>query len=153
MLYYKKIGLSFLNHGQVAPLFYGRSAHKIRGRLMKASIINKRGVAIVLFEGQLNFLHSRKLQEQLKEFYATKKNKKIVFDLKNLEFIGSSGIRPFIRIFKSLNKKRVKPRLCGLSPEYQRLFRAFEGRKRFFIFSDEKEAIKSYRWHKKSASA
>ncbi len=112
---------------------------------MKAFIVYKRGVSVVLFDGHLNFLHSKQLKEKLESFYINKKNKKIIFNLKNLEFIGSSGIKPFIQIFKRLNKKRTKPRLCGLSPEYQRLFRAFEGRKRFYIFENEGEAIKSYK--------
>lgn len=120
---------------------------------MKASIIHKRGVSVVLFDGHLSFIHAKQLREQLESFYVNKKNKKIIFNLKNLEFIGSSGIKPFIQIFKRLNKRRTKPRLCGLSPEYQRLFRAFEGRKRFHIFENEGEAIQSYRWHKKSARA
>lgn len=120
---------------------------------MKATIVQKRGVSVVFFDGHLNFLHAKQLRKQLESFYVTKKNKKIIFNLKNLEFIGSSGMKPFIQIFKNLNKKRIKPRLCGLSPEYQRLFKAFEGKKRFHIFSDESGAIKSYRWHKKSARA
>lgn len=120
---------------------------------MKATVVHKRGVAVVFFEGHLSFLHAKQLRKQLESFYVAKKNKKIIFNLKNLEFIGSSGIKPFIQIFKNLNKKRLKPRLCGLSTEYQRLFKTFEGKKRFHIFSDESEAMKSYHWHKKSARA
>ena len=111
---------------------------------MKASVINKRGVAIVSFEGQLSFAHTHKLKEKLQELYTEKKNKKIVFNLEKLNFVGSSGIKPFIKTLKTFNKESVKPRFCGLSPEYQRLFSAFEGRDKFEIFETENAAIRSY---------
>ena len=47
---------------------------------MKASIIHKRGVSVVLFDGHLNFLHAIKLREELESFYENKKNKKIIFN-------------------------------------------------------------------------
>ncbi len=112
---------------------------------MKATLNHKRGVTIVSFEGFLNFSHPQKIKDSLEAFYLKKKNKKIVFNLEKLEFIGSSGIKPLIKIFKDLNRKRLMPRFYGLSPIYEKLFRAFEGRKkRFKIFKTETDALKSY---------
>lgn len=111
---------------------------------MKASVNNKRGVAIVSFEGQLSFAHTLKLKEKLQELYTEKKNKKIIFNLEKLEFVGSSGIKPFIKTLRTFNKETIKPRVCGLSAEYQKLFSAFEGRDKFEIFENENAAIRSY---------
>jgi len=113
---------------------------------MKAIVTNKQGVIIVSFEGHLSFSHTTKLKETLQELYERKKNKKVAFNFEKLEFVGSSGIKPFIKMLKEFNKETQKPRFYGLSTEYQRLFKAFEGRNPFFIFNDEREALKSYRF-------
>ncbi len=113
---------------------------------MKAIVTNKRGITIVSFEGHLTFSHTTKLKETLQELYERKKNKKVAFNFEKLEFVGSSGIKSFIKMLKEFNKDTQKPRFYGLSLEYQRLFKAFEGRTPFFIFNDEHEALKSYRW-------
>ena len=113
---------------------------------MKAIVTNKQGVTIVSFEGYLNYSYTIKLKETLQELYAHKKNKKIVFNFEKLEFVGSSGMKPLIKLFKEFNKDAPKPRFYGLSTEYERLFKAFEGRNPFFIFNTEKEALKSYRF-------
>lgn len=118
---------------------------------MKAIVTNKRGITIVSFEGHLSFSRTTKLKETLQELYERKKNKKVVFNFEKLEFVGSSGIKPFIKMLKEFNKDTQKPRLYGLSSEYRRLFKAFEARNPFFIFNDEKEALKSYRWPMKRA--
>ena len=55
-------------------------------------------------------------------------------------------MKPLIKLFKEFNKDAPKPRFYGLSTEYERLFKAFEGRNPFFIFNTEKEALKSYRF-------
>jgi anti-anti-sigma factor len=119
---------------------------------LKATVTNKRGVSLVTFEGQLDFSLPNKLRERLKELYKSKKNQKIVFDLAGLEFVGSTGIKPFIQMLDEFNKKGMKPRYVGLSAEYERLFKAFQGKKAFTILEDKQTAIKSYKrrmWTKK----
>lgn len=111
---------------------------------MKAIVVNKRGITIVSFEGHLSFSHTIKLKETLHNLYESKKNKKVVFNFEKLEFVGSSGIKPFIKILRTFNKDTVKPRFYGLSIEYQRLFKVFQGRSPFYVFNNEQEALKSY---------
>jgi len=120
---------------------------------MKANVINKRGITIVTFEGHISYARAHELRKQLKRLYASKRNQKMIFNLEKLEFVGSSGIRYFIDVFKELTQKRTQPRFYGISAEFEYLFEAFRGRKRFKIFSDEKKALKSYRIVKKSAKA
>ena|SRR3990167_2523869 len=120
---------------------------------MKAQVINKRGVTIVSFEGFLNFSHPLQLKENLQKLYATKRNKKLVFNLEKLEFVGSTGIKDFIEVLRFFNKDSVRPKFVGLSPEYQKLFRAFERGRKFHIFDSEFDAIRSYRLVKKPARA
>ncbi|MBI4041747.1 MAG: STAS domain-containing protein [Deltaproteobacteria bacterium] len=122
---------------------------------MKAMITQKRGVTIVHFEGALDFSYSEEIQKKISELYNAKRNQKIIFDLSGLKFIGSSGLKDFIEMCKQFNKKQTKPRFIGLSNEYQKLFKAYEGDKSFSIFESEPAALKSYRkpmWHKKGSA-
>lgn len=120
---------------------------------MRATVIQKRGVTIVSFEGQLDFSHPEQIRNQLKWIYSKKQNKRIMLNLSALQFIGSSGIKPFIEMLKDFNKPNSAPRYYGLAPEFKRLFDTYQGRKKFKIFPDQKEALKSYRFYKKSGHA
>ena len=120
---------------------------------MRANVTQKRGITIVSFEGELNFSHPKKIREELQQIYVQKKNKRLMFNLSNLKFIGSSGIKPFVEMLRSFNTPKGAPRYYGLSSEFKLLFEAFQRRKKFKIFSDQKEALKSYRFIKKSARA
>lgn len=120
---------------------------------MKATVVNKRGITFVSFEGHLNYAHSEILKTEIKQLLERKRNQKIVFNFEKLQFVGSSGIRPFIAVLRVLNNARMAPRYYGVAPEFQRLFETYRGHKRFKIFSDEKEAIRSYRIVKKAARA
>ena len=50
-------------------------------------------------------------------------DKKVVFCLKNLNFVGSSGIQNFFSILNDLNtSQKLQVKIAGLSPDFQRLF-------------------------------
>lgn len=111
---------------------------------LKATIEQKHGVSIIHFEGQLDFAHTLVLKEKLQEVYLDKKNKKLLFNFEKLEFVGSSGIRPFIQYLKKFNRSDCPPRYYGVSPEYRKIFQALEGRSKFDIYLSEEEAFHSY---------
>lgn len=50
-------------------------------------------------------------------------DKKVVFCLKNLNFVGSSGIQNFFSILNDLNvSQRMNAKISGLTPDFKRLF-------------------------------
>ncbi len=112
---------------------------------MKATIEHVNGVSVIRFEGFLDFEHSSAIKEKLLEVVQGKKNKKILFNFEKLEFVGSSGIKPFVQFLKKLNKSQIPPKYYGLSPEYQKIFRSLEGRSKFDILGPEGKATQSYR--------
>jgi len=121
---------------------------------VKATVENKRGITVIHLEGEIEYVHSNLLEQKIDELYASKRNEKLIFNLEGLQFVGSTGIKPFIQMLKRLNQKKgMKPRFVGLPPEYERLFKAYETKKKpFSIFDSEQSALKSYRqkmWTKK----
>lgn len=50
-------------------------------------------------------------------------NKKVVFCMKNLHFVGSSGIKSFFGVLNELNAhKKLNAKVAGLNSDFQRLF-------------------------------
>ena len=53
--------------------------------------------------------------------------RKLVFDLKNLHFVGSHGIADFVTTFEDLSKvKNTSIKFCGMSSEFRKIFQASE---------------------------
>lgn len=49
--------------------------------------------------------------------------KKVIFCMKNLSFVGSSGIKSFFSVLNELNSdNQLNVKIAGLNPDFQRLF-------------------------------
>jgi hypothetical protein len=73
------------------------------------------------------------------------KTRKVVFNFSKLRFVGSSGISHFIKVLKKLNAAPAKPKLCNLSSEFLKMFKAYQtARNPFLIFDDELTAMASF---------
>jgi anti-anti-sigma factor len=87
---------------------------------MKAIMESFGEVTIVHLSGQIDYETADKFKDTcLKNF----KHKKIVFNLDQLNFVGSSGITPFLETMETLsqvNKEQMK--FCKVSTEFRRIF-------------------------------
>ncbi len=96
-------------------------------------------------EGHLDFDTTQQFEEACTGMITKIEDAKVVFNLAKLKFVGSSGINHFIKVLKDFNRLGEKPRYCGLSSEFEKIFRAFEtSRNPFEIFETEDLAIKSF---------
>jgi anti-anti-sigma regulatory factor len=54
-------------------------------------------------------------------------DKKVVFCMKNLHFVGSSGIQNLFGVLNDLHcNKKMSVKIAGLNPDFQRLFQFSE---------------------------
>ena len=112
---------------------------------MRASVREKDGVTVISVDGHLSFENNEPLKKQLLEMLKNRRRKyRVIFNLQNLNFVGSTGIKDFVKILKDLNKLEPRPRLCGLKREFRWMFNAFQGRKKFFMYDDENKAFESF---------
>jgi anti-anti-sigma factor len=104
--------------------------------------------SIVIFEleGQLDFETTQQFQEACATVMRQHGNAgRMVFNMERLRFVGSSGINQFIRVLKSFNVGPERPKYCRVSPEFEKLLRAFETtRSPFEVFPDETEALAAF---------
>ena len=102
-------------------------------------------VLIFELEGQLDFETTQQFQETCESLITKTASQRVVFNLGKLKFVGSSGINQFIRILREFNALDEKPKLCSLSPEFDRVFKAYQtSRNPFDITVDEATAIAAF---------
>ncbi len=98
---------------------------------MKSKIQKQGDTIIVSVNGKIDY----ETQEPFKEDLAriAKQNKsdatpsKIIFNMENLEFVGSSGITQFIQTLKDFGAKTdQKARIINASSEFKKVMRAYD---------------------------
>lgn len=71
--------------------------------------------------------------------------RKIIFNLENLDFVGSSGITQFIQTLRDFNTQApTKPRFCNVGSEFKRMMKVFDETEIFEIYESEDRARKSF---------
>src|SRR5882724_6568454 len=108
---------------------------------MQAKIRKDGDVTVVELRGQLDFETAEPFRETCNDILA---NSKVVFNLADLNFVGSSGIGSFVNTLREFTKKNpVPPRFCGVRSEFKKVFKA-NGDAEFQIFEDEQSALTSF---------
>jgi anti-anti-sigma factor len=89
---------------------------------MQAKIKKERDAFVIHLSGKVDFDSSEPFRSTLLSHI---KGTNVVFNMKDLDFVGSNGITPFVQTLKDLcagNGARV--RFCNLSSEFVRIFEA-----------------------------
>ncbi len=107
---------------------------------MEASFAVSGGVVVVELKGRLDFETSEPFRRTCMERLV---QEKVVFDLRNLSFVGSLGLKDFVETLGSMTQKsNLGVRFCGVSSEFRRLFEASGLATEFFDSRDK--AIQSF---------
>ncbi len=90
---------------------------------MRAEITKNGEITIVSLEGQISF----DTITPFRDHCMTKlKGAKVVFDLGQLNFVGSIGITSFFEIIKDVvEMKTLEPKFCNVKSEFHKLFTAW----------------------------
>ena len=106
---------------------------------MKAKFRKQEDIYFFDFEGDLDF----QTVDKLKFFWSQKalRKKKIVFNLKDLSFVGSQGVNVFSETVEVANRDNYL-KICCASPEFSKFFDS-RGM-RCILFESEGEAISSF---------
>lgn len=90
---------------------------------MRAEITKNGDITIVSLEGQISF----DTITPFRDHCMTKlKGAKVIFDLGQLNFVGSIGITSFFEIIKDVvEMKLMEPKFCNVKSEFHKLFSAW----------------------------
>lgn len=119
---------------------------------MKTKFEKKGDTIIVNLEGHVDHESTEPLKNNLSKLIQKQSSsqtdsipKKVVFNLENLEFVGSSGISSLFQTLKEFSTRaELKPKYCNVGSEYKRIIKAFDEEQIFEIFDNEEKAKKSF---------
>ncbi len=108
---------------------------------MQAKIRKDGDVTVVELQGKLDFETAEPFRETCQDVLI---NNKVVFNLADLSFVGSSGIGNFMNTLKEFAKTNpVPPKFCNVRSEFKKIFSSGE-EQGFQIFEDEEAALQSF---------
>jgi len=101
----------------------------------------KNNSAVAYPSGRLDVAISAELEEQL--IQAVEKNSidHLVLNMKNVEYMSSSGFRVAIALLRKLSDKGGSLKISNLKPAVKRIFDVIELTSLFEIFENEEEAL------------
>jgi anti-anti-sigma factor len=108
---------------------------------MEAKVEDKDGIYIVNLIGKLDFESADSLKSRCLQTFV---NQSVIFNLQKLNFVGSSGITPFLELLSALSKTSgAKFKICSVGVEFMRLFEtgAVDG---IEIYRDVNDAHKAF---------
>lgn len=113
---------------------------------MKTQIKRNGDTVVVSIDGKIDYETQVPLKDELQRLSRTDTTPtKVIFNLKNLEFVGSSGISNLVQTLKDFNgRANVKPRYCHVRSEFQKIIKAFDEEQGFEIFDTEERARSSF---------
>ncbi len=103
---------------------------------MKTLIKKTDDAIVVSLDGKIDHEAQAPFRENLARILRNARTdeipKKIIFDFKQLEFVGSSGISSFVQTLKEFNASAsVKPQYFNVRSEFQKIIRAFDEQEPF----------------------
>lgn len=116
---------------------------------MKTSIKRDQNTVVVKLNGTVDYETQESFKENLsKVVRSTQKTDsapiKIIVNLENLEFVGSSGISSFVQTLKDFNARTgIRPKYCNVASEFQKIIKAFDEEAQFDFYDNQDDAIDS----------
>ncbi len=91
---------------------------------MEAKLDKKGEISIITIHGPLNIDKTQGFREYCIRNFS---GKKIIFNMQNATFVGSTGLQAFFETVKTLNEEsQFGLKLVGLKPEFKRIFQNME---------------------------
>ena len=111
---------------------------------MKIEVTKENNIVIVAVEGEIDVETSPQLRERFDKLLAEGEHN-FVIDMGGVDFIDSSGLAAFVRLFKRVRVGEGDVKLCCIRPEILKIFELTRLNRVFDIFDTRAEAVKSYR--------
>ncbi len=102
------------------------------------------GVTVLALEGRLDALTAPDLRPTIDELVSSKKLK-VVFDLKELRMIDSSGVGAIVSLFKRLRMIGGDVKIARLDGQPKEIFRLLRLDRAFDLFESLDEAISKFK--------
>lgn len=107
---------------------------------MRTNIRKEGDYTIVELSGFIDVESAEPVAEFIEDAFHNNEETKLIVDMSNLRFVGSTGISNFVKEIRVFNKMRMKPSYYGMRSEFVRIFRMHEDQDTFDIVGNVDEA-------------
>ncbi|HVJ64151.1 MAG TPA: STAS domain-containing protein [Bdellovibrionota bacterium] len=107
---------------------------------MRTNIRKEGDYTIVELSGFIDVESAEPVAEFIEETFESNEKTKMIVDMSNLRFVGSTGISNFVKEIRVFNKMRMKPTYYGMRSEFVRIFRLHEDQDKFDIVNSVDDA-------------
>lgn len=108
---------------------------------MEAQVEKQGEVLVIHLRGKIDFEATEYFEQACRHDW---RGRKLIFNMADLNFVGSQGITPFMDCLLNLGRNTAGyVKLCGLRAEFRRLFDASQ-RGEIEIFDDTNRALMSF---------
>lgn len=109
---------------------------------MRISVEDHSKGLIVSISGRLDAMTAPLLKEEMLTRISSS-DKSVLFDLSNLNYLSSAGIRIFYLVSRRLREKGKNMHFCSPNPDIMQVFDMIELQSDFYIFPDVDKALES----------
>jgi anti-anti-sigma factor len=102
-------------------------------------------VIVIYLGGRLDVHLSAEIEKQINNVIQTESRSHLLLNLKDVEYMSSSGLRIFVSTMRILKESNRKLKLCNMNNAVKKIFEVVELMDMFDIFDDEDEALKSFK--------
>lgn len=107
---------------------------------MRTNIRKDGDYTVLELSGFIDVESAEPVAEFIEDAFQTNTGTKMIVDMSNLRFVGSTGIANFVKEIRVFNKMRMKPTYYGVKSEFVRIFRMHEDSDSFEIVGTATEA-------------
>lgn len=104
----------------------------------------KDGKLVVYLEGRLDVSVANEVEEGLMDLIENVGHRKVLLNMKDVEYMSSSGFRACISTLRKLNSKDGSLKISNIKPAVKRIFDVIELTSLFDIYESEDAALKTF---------
>ncbi|MEK6793445.1 MAG: STAS domain-containing protein [Spirochaetota bacterium] len=112
---------------------------------MELSTKKEGDIIIIYLEGRLEVNVTLEIETQVNTVMENNPDSHILFDLRSVEHMSSSGIRLFVATSRILKASKRRLVICGMNSAVKKIFSIVELMDMFAIYEDEDKALASFK--------
>jgi anti-anti-sigma factor len=101
-------------------------------------------VIVIYLSGRLDVHLSAEIEKEINSTIQNEPDSHLLLNLKDVEYMSSSGLRIFVSTMRILKESNRKLKLSNMNNAVKKIFEVVELMDMFDIFDSEEEALKSF---------
>ena len=102
-------------------------------------------VVVIYLAGRLDVHLSAEIEKEINNVIQTEPDCHLLLNLKDVEYMSSSGLRIFVSTMRILKESKRKLKLSNMNSAVKKIFEVVELMDMFDLYESEEEALKSFK--------